>query len=107
MMMYQTFPKVELHLHLDGSMRIQTACELLQLKEEIVKKKMEAPISCDSLTDYLQEIFEKCEFKKWYFGHYHDNRTIDSKYVLLYDEIVPLKYESVLLDKKFSRREVT
>ena len=39
MMMYQTFPKVELHLHLDGSMRIQTACELLQLKEEIVKKK--------------------------------------------------------------------
>ena len=60
----------------------------------------------DYLTDYLQEIFEKCEFKKWYFGHYHDNGTIDSKYVLLYDEIVPLKYESVLLDKKFSRREV-
>ena len=54
MMMYQTFPKVELHLHLDGSMRIQTACELLQLKEETVKEKMEAPISCDSLTDYLQ-----------------------------------------------------
>jgi hypothetical protein len=25
----------------------------------------------DYLTEYLQEISEKCEFKKWYFGHYH------------------------------------
>ena len=28
----------------------------------------------DYLNDYLQEISEKCEFKKWYFGHYHENR---------------------------------
>ena len=31
----------------------------------------------DYLTDYLQEISEKCEFKKWYFGHYHDTRQIN------------------------------
>ena len=48
----------------------------------------------DILTDYLQEISEKCEFKKWYFGHYHDYRQIDSQYVLLYDDIVPLEYKS-------------
>ena len=28
----------------------------------------------DYLTDYLQEISKKCEFEKWYFGYYHDNR---------------------------------
>ena len=48
----------------------------------------------DILTDYLQEISEKCEFKKWYFGHYHDNRQIDSKYILLYEDIVSLEFES-------------
>ena len=49
----------------------------------------------DYLTDYLQEISEKCEFKKWYFGHYHDNRQVNSQFVLLYEDIVPLKYESI------------
>ena len=49
----------------------------------------------DYLTDYLQEISEKCDFKKWYFGHYHDNKQIDNKYVLLYEDVVPLKYESI------------
>ena len=49
----------------------------------------------DYLTDYLQEISEKIEFKKWYFGHYHDNRQINSQYVLLYEDIVPLEYESI------------
>ena len=42
----------------------------------------------DYLADYLQEISEKWEFTKWYFGHYYDNRQIDSKYILLYKDIV-------------------
>lgn len=33
----------------------------------------------DILTDYLQKISEKCEFKKWYFGHYHYNKQINSQ----------------------------
>ena len=49
----------------------------------------------DYLTDYLQAISEKCECKKWYFGHYHDNKQIDSKYILLYEDIIPLEFESV------------
>lgn len=49
----------------------------------------------DYLTDYLQEISEKCKFKKWYFGHYHENRQVNSQFVLLYEDIVPLKYESI------------
>lgn len=48
----------------------------------------------DYLTDYLQEVSEKCEFKKWYFGHYHDYRQINSQFVLLYQDIVPLEYQN-------------
>ena len=49
----------------------------------------------DILTDYLQEISEKCEFKKWYFGHYHDYKQVNSQFVLLYENIVPLEYKSI------------
>lgn len=47
------------------------------------------------LTDYLQKISEKCEFKKWYFGHYHDCRQINSQFTLLYENIVPLEFNSI------------
>ena len=51
----------------------------------------------DILTDYFQQISEKCEFKMWFFGHYHDYRKINSQYVLLYEDIIPLHYESCFL----------
>lgn len=49
----------------------------------------------DYLTDYFQKIMEKCEFKKWYFGHYHDYRQVDSQFVLLYEDIVQLEFENI------------
>ena len=49
----------------------------------------------DILTDYLQEIYEKCEFKKWYFGHYHKCIQFNTQYVLLYEDIVKLDFESI------------
>ena len=49
----------------------------------------------DVLTDYLQQISEKCTFKRWYFGHYHDYKQVNSQFTLLYENIVPLEYESI------------
>ena len=49
----------------------------------------------DYLTDFLQKISEKLEFKKWYFGHYHDNKQLNEQYVLLYEDIVPLEFKSI------------
>ena len=49
----------------------------------------------DDLTDYLQKISEKCEFKKWFFGHYHEYRQVNSQFVLLYEDIVPLDFKSI------------
>lgn len=43
------------------------------------------------LTDYLEEIKDKLDFNQWCFGHYHDNRVIDDKFVLLYEDFIDLK----------------
>lgn len=45
----------------------------------------------DALTDFLEEIAQKCQFKYWFFGHYHDNGVIREKFVLLYEQILRLK----------------
>ncbi len=42
----------------------------------------------DILTDYLEEIRQTVEFKKWFFGHYHDNRNVSEKEILLYEQLI-------------------
>ena len=44
----------------------------------------------DSLTDYLDEIRQRCAFRRWFFGHYHGNLELDRQFVLLYRSVVPL-----------------
>lgn len=45
----------------------------------------------DALTDFLEEIGQRCRFKYHFFGHYHGNKIIRKKYVLLYEQIIRLK----------------
>ena len=42
----------------------------------------------DHLTDFLEEVKEKAKFHYWLFGHYHDNRMIDDRFVLLWEQMV-------------------
>lgn len=42
----------------------------------------------DMLTDYLEEIRQKTTFKKWFFGHYHDNKNVNMQELLLYEQII-------------------
>lgn len=44
----------------------------------------------DIETDFLEEIKNNLTFKKWYFGHYHDNKTFDNDFVLLHNQIIPI-----------------
>ena len=42
----------------------------------------------DRLTDYFMQVEDLLQYKKWFFGHYHDNRNVDDKHILLYEQIV-------------------
>lgn len=42
----------------------------------------------DIETDYLEEIKRTIQFKKWLFGHYHDNRNVSKKEILIYEQFV-------------------
>ena len=47
------FPKIELHLHLDGSVRPSTVSNILNLNKKDVEKEMIVDTSCNDLNDYL------------------------------------------------------
>ena len=42
----------------------------------------------DTLTKYFQELRETVQFKKWFFGHYHDNKNVNAEEILLYEQII-------------------
>ena len=42
----------------------------------------------DPLTDFLEEVKNRADFHYWLFGHYHDNRIISDRFVLLWEQIV-------------------
>ena len=45
----------------------------------------------DIETDYLEEIKQTIQFKKWFFGHYHDNRNVSKKEILIYEQFVRIE----------------
>lgn len=53
--------------------------------QAVISKGMYQP---DELTDYLEEIKNKTQYKKWFFGHYHDNRMVSHQDILLYEQII-------------------
>ena len=42
----------------------------------------------DIATDYLEEIRQKTQFKKWFFGHYHGNRNVNAQEILIYEQMI-------------------
>lgn len=42
----------------------------------------------DELSRYFEELRIKVDYKRWFFGHYHDNRAVNDKDILLYDTMI-------------------
>lgn len=42
----------------------------------------------DYLHRYLQRVKEKCTYKKWFFGHYHQNKNVGDREILLWEQII-------------------
>ncbi len=45
----------------------------------------------DALTDFFDEVRQRCRFRKWFFGHYHENMVIAENFIMLYEQIIRLK----------------
>ncbi|MBR6381264.1 MAG: metallophosphoesterase [Lachnospiraceae bacterium] len=42
----------------------------------------------DAVTDFLEYVKTHVTYKKWFFGHYHDNRNVSDKEILIYEQII-------------------
>ena len=54
----------------------------------IVAELIDGNNRSDALTDFLEQIRAKTQFHHWLFGHYHDNRVLNNRYILLWEQIV-------------------
>jgi predicted phosphodiesterase len=47
----------------------------------------------DKLTNFLQVVDDRLDYKMWYLGHYHEDGKVDDKHYELYRTIVPIEEE--------------
>ena len=52
--------------------------------------QMDLHNEADKLTDFLEKVWQRCEFTYWFGGHYHHNMTIEEKFFLQYDQITEI-----------------
>lgn len=45
----------------------------------------------DKLTEYFDRVCVKVDFSRWFFGHYHNNRRILNKFIMLYEQILRIE----------------
>ena len=64
---------------------IVTHCCSSGTQEMLAGKSLYVP---DRETDYLEFIKNYTNYKKWFFGHYHDNKNVNDKEVLIYEQII-------------------
>lgn len=44
----------------------------------------------DSLTDYLNELEKRVEFKHWYYGHHHQDIEVDEQHTMLCRKVIKI-----------------
>ena len=44
----------------------------------------------DRLTGFLDELEDRLDYKRWYYGHFHRDGNPDEQHTVLYDRIVRL-----------------
>ncbi len=58
-----------------------------KIQEEVYQKGMYA---VNELTDFFDEVNEKCSFRLWFSGHYHRSSEYDNKHFFIFNNIVRL-----------------
>ena len=66
----------------------------LQVDPNIIAKEREAQRQGSylpgPLTDFFDELSQKCQFRLWFLGHYHGNVVVKDRFLILYDQILRL-----------------
>lgn len=44
----------------------------------------------NELTEFLQQVYDQCEFEDWFCGHYHRLLDVQRDFHVLYESIIPL-----------------
>lgn len=52
-----------------------------------IARQMNRHYQPDKLTDFLETIKDRCQFSKWFCGHYHVNQLIDERFVIQWEQI--------------------
>ena len=55
-----------------------------------IQQRLNLDFTPDALTDFLEKVKQKADYHYWLFGHYHDNKAVDEKHILLWEQIVQI-----------------
>ena len=64
---------------------IVTHCCSTGTQDFIGKKEYYEP---DRMTDYFEKIKNMVSYRKWFFGHYHENMNVNDKEILIYEQMI-------------------
>lgn len=66
---------------------IVTHCGPTSVQNELDKGLYKA----DALTDFLDEVAKRCQFRQWFLGHYHTDTVVGEKFEVLYERMTRLE----------------
>lgn len=57
----------------------------------LIQGRLNPTYKTDRLTEYFEYVRETVKFKRWYFGHYHEDVDFDDGFSCLLDRVLPLE----------------
>ena len=68
-------------------------CILTHCAPTSIQQKLDQSYTPDRLTDFLQMVKRRCQFDCWFLGHYHQNRVVDNRFIIQWEQMVELQWE--------------
>ena len=66
-------------------------CVLTRCAPNSIGAQVCHPYKPDRLSRFLEMVKRKCGFDYWFFGHFHDNRIIEERFILQWEQMVEIQ----------------
>lgn len=63
-------------------------CVLTHCAPTSIQRQINRSYERNQLTDFLDEVWQRCRFGLWFCGHYHMNRQMDKRFMVLWEQLV-------------------